>query len=292
MKIFLAIDDSEAALQACRLVAAYAGDRSADRITLLNVQRLPLRISPEAGVNQALLEAALHEEGEHQLERARTLLGAAGYDVESIVRLGSPARTILEVAAKRGADILVMGSGRQGMLGGYAMGSVALRVAPAAHCPVVLVKPDASLPASLGASLRVTAPVDGSREALTAVQRLAVCTALLGAIHVDLVHFRAGLTLAGAMLPPHDDVLRDWSGSESDAALAGPAQVLSAAGIPHDLHRLTGAADVAIAAFAKDHGAGLIAMGTRGMGAMHHLVLGSVALRTAHLSDVPVALLR
>jgi nucleotide-binding universal stress UspA family protein len=53
-----------------------------------------------------------------------------------------------------------------------------------------------------------------------------------------------------------------------------------------------GAPDTGIAAFAAEHRADLVAMATRGTGAMHHLLLGSTALRTAHVSDVPVALLR
>ena len=48
LNILLAVDDSEAAQHACRLLAGYAGDRSALRVTLLNVQRPPLRLS--AGV--------------------------------------------------------------------------------------------------------------------------------------------------------------------------------------------------------------------------------------------------
>ena len=111
-------------------------------------------------------------------------------------------------------------------------------------------------------------------------------------MHVDLVHFHAGLPLAAVILPPHDDVLQEWSGLESDAALRQPAQTLSEAGISHAVHRLTGAADVEIAVFARQHSANLIAMGTRGSGAMHHLFLGSVALRTAQVSEVPVALMR
>lgn len=292
MKIFLAVDGSDASLDACRLVAAYQGDRTRHQVTLLNVQRLPVHVAPLAGMNQAVLEAALLEEGERELQTARALLQAAGWQSESSLRLGPPADTLLTLAREGGADVLVMGGGRQGLLAGYAIGSVALRVAPAAHCPVVLVKAGATLPTQLGTSMRVTAPVDGSAESLVAVQRLARCAPLLGAMHVDLVHFRPGLSLGAAMAPPHDDVLAHWSGSESDAALTAPAEALQTAGIPYDVHRLGGTPDVAIADFARDHGAGLIAMATRGRGAMHHLLLGSVALRTAHRSEVPVALMR
>jgi len=290
--ILLAVDGSEAALHACRLVAGYAGDKAALRVTLLNVQRPPLRLSLQPTITEDVLEQGLRERGESELGPAMTLLQVAGLAPQPFVRIGPPADTVIAFAREIGADLLVMGNGRHGPLGGYAIGSVALRVAPAAHCPVVLVRPGARLPAELGKALRVTAPVDGSPEALRAVQHLVSGAHFFGKLHVDLVHFHPGLSLAAAILPPHDDVLQEWSGREADAALASSLQALAAAGIPHEVHRLTGPADEGIAAFAARTGAGMIAMGTRGTGAMHHLLMGSVALKTALASDVPVALMR
>lgn len=292
LNIVVAADGSEASLHACRLLAGYAGERSAFGITLLNVQPPPLRLSPASGVDHATLEAALLEQGHRELEPARGLLRASGQHTVDIVRVGPPAETILDVVRQCNASVLVMGSGRQGPLGGYAIGSVALRVAPAAPCPVVLVRPGVPLPSELGIRLRVVAPVDGSPEADHAVRRLAECTGVLGRMHVDLVHFGRGLTLAAAILPPHEDVLREWGSQQFDAALGISAQVLADAGISHDVHRLPGTPDADIAVFARRHGAEVIAMGTRGMGAMHHLLLGSVALKTALVSDVPVAFMR
>lgn len=292
LNILLAVDDSEAALHACRLLAGYAGDRRDLRVTLLNVQRPPLRMSSGAGVHQGVLDAALREQGQRQLEPALALLQASGLQPEVVVRIGPPAETVLDVARESAAGLLLMGSGRQGLLGGYAVGSVALRAAPAADCPVVLVKPGVRLPAEAGIRMRVVASVDGSPQAQRAVQRLAECAGLLGRMHVDLVHFGPGLTLAAAVLPPHDDVLQQWSAQESDTALAGAAQVLADAGISHDGHRLSGAPETGISAFASRQGAELVVLGTRGMGTMHHLLLGSVALKTAQAAEVPVALLR
>lgn len=291
LNILLAADDSEAALHAARLVAAYRGD-AALRVTLLHVQRPPLRLSVQGGVDQVALEAALHEEGRHRLERARGILDAAGVKADVLVRIGMPAQTVLDVAREIAPDVLVMGGGRKGVAGGYALGSVALRVAPAASCAVVLVTPGMRLPTEAGRRLRVAMPVDGSPEASTAVQRLAACAAVLGTLQVDLVHFQPGLTLAAAMLPPHDDVLRQWSGNESALALQQAQQLLSDAGIAHQVHSLTGEPETAIAAFAQEQGAELVAMGSRGLGAMHHLLLGSVALGTVQCAGVPVAILR
>ncbi|RYY82289.1 MAG: universal stress protein [Comamonadaceae bacterium] len=152
--------------------------------------------------------------------------------------------------------------------------------------------PDARLPADPAAQMRVTLPVDGSPEAQRAVQRMAACSALVNGLHVDLVHASPGLTLAAAMLPPHDDVVRHWGGQASAAALAQAQQVLEAAGVSHQVHHLTGEPGTAVAAFADEQGADLIAMGSRGLGAMHHLLLGSVALATARRAKVPVAIVR
>jgi nucleotide-binding universal stress UspA family protein len=58
------------------------------------------------------------------------------------------------------------------------------------------------------------------------------------------------------------------------------------------VHRLTGAPGTGIAAFAAERGTELVCMATRGTGAMHHLLMGSVALQTAQASGVPVVLMR
>lgn len=293
LNILLAVDDSEASLHACRLVAAYAGDRSAIRVKLLNVQRPPLRIAPGAGIEHAALEAAARVEGERELAPGRALLEASGHRPEILVRIGPMAATILDAAQQCDNCVIVMGSGRHGPLGGYAIGSVALRVAPGAHCPVVLVRPGVKLPREAGVRLRVAAPVDGSPESVQVVRRLVQCAGLLGHLHVDLVHFRDDLTPAADLLSPKDNALvQDWSGRQFDAALGPPEKMLADAGISHEVHRLTGDPRSGIAVFASQQGAELIAMGTRGTGVMNHLLLGSVALKTALEGPVPVALMR
>lgn len=64
------------------------------------------------------------------------------------------------------------------------------------------------------------------------------------------------------------------------------------AGIGHEVHILAGEPAEGIAQFAQEHSADFVAMSTRGLGALHHAFLGSVALKVAHLSSIPVAFLR
>lgn len=292
LHVLLAVDESHAALHACRLVASYTGDPTALSITLLSVQAPPLMLASNAGVHHAALEAALYEQGNAVLEKPRQVLTKAGLSAKTMVRIGLASATILDTAIECDAGLIVLGRGRTGVLGGYALGSVALRVASASECPVVLVRPEARLPTALGQRTSTTVAVDGSPQSVRAVERLVLCAPLLGKLHVDLVHFRPGLPLALAILPPHDDVLREWSGRESETALSTGLKLLTEAGISHQVHWRTGAPAAGIPAFASDQGSDLIVMGSRGMGAVHHLLLGSVALQTALGSDVPVVLMR
>lgn len=292
MHILVAFDGSAGALHVCRAVSVYAGERSNIQLTLLNVQRRPVQAWPDPGGLQTVMEQALQEQGQEQLDAGRMLLKEAGFAPAARVALGQPADRILEVAREIRADAILMGSGRSGLLASHALGSVALRVAPAAHCSVVLVPPEAALPHACGRRLRVTAAVDGSPAAAAAVHRLVACQPMLGEVEVDLVHFHPGLTFVSSVMPPHDDVLRKWGGEELQPAIARSAEELERAGVPFRVHGVAGDPATGISEFAKAHAAECVVMGTRGQGVIQHLVWGSVSLSTAQRCELPIALLR
>lgn len=66
--------------------------------------------------------------------------------------------------------------------------------------------------------------------------------------------------------------------------------LLDAAGIPYRLHIAMGYPAETIVRYARECGCEAIHMGTRGLGAIEGLLLGSVAYKVAHLSPVPVTL--
>jgi nucleotide-binding universal stress UspA family protein len=72
--------------------------------------------------------------------------------------------------------------------------------------------------------------------------------------------------------------------------LAGAGAVLKAAGIECQQHVEIGDLAPAIAGFARTHHCEMIVMGTRGLGPLAGLCLGSVANKVVHLSPVPVLL--
>lgn len=75
-------------------------------------------------------------------------------------------------------------------------------------------------------------------------------------------------------------------------ALDGAAKILAAAGIPHVAKVVAGDAAQEIVEYAKTHHCEGIVMGTRGLGSIGTLVLGSVAHKVLHLTHVPVTLVK
>jgi len=69
-------------------------------------------------------------------------------------------------------------------------------------------------------------------------------------------------------------------------------RVLQAAGIHYELRVQTGDAAETITRMAKEQGSDLIVMGTRGMGAIENLVIGSVAYKVVHLARAPVTMVK
>jgi nucleotide-binding universal stress UspA family protein len=288
--ILAALDDSPASLRAARLLAGYRGDRHGLGLVALNVQARPFTLWPGPAIDPGKIEKALLAEGELQLEPACKLLAAAGFEPERAVRLGIPAEFIADEAMRRGAAAIVMGTRGHGVLGGFALGSVALRVAHRAQAPVVLVQPDSVLPAAFGQSIRILVPLDGSAHATRAVNQLLAWKPWLGDTQLELVHIRSAPTVWEGLLPTDRELLDRWGTREGEQATRDARALLHTAGVGHRLHEAEGDPSAQIVRLAGVLGSELIVMGTRGLGAVHHALIGSTALKVAHASPVPVAL--
>ena len=284
------VDGSPSSQQALRLLAGYRGARAALAPFLVNVQKLPLSLWPQPRPDPAAIEVALSDAGRAILEQAQAELAGAGWRAQAEVRIGVPAQAVLDEAAAWQAGLIVMGTRGMGALAALSLGSVATRVLHGAKVPVMLVKADARLPAAFGREQRALLAVDGSGHARGAARWLADQPPWLGATAIDLVYAQEPLPLLAALLPPHGDVLAQWSGKLSEAATREARAALAAAGIEPRLHAVAGEPAPAIARLAEELRVDFIVMGTRGLGAVHHAFVGSTALKTVHLSPVPVVL--
>lgn len=90
----------------------------------------------------------LVEDGESVLARARAIARKHGKEAQGHLIRGSGAKAILRLAARLGAELVVMGThGRKG-LSRFFLGSVAEEVARAGKIPVLLIAAGAKIPAT------------------------------------------------------------------------------------------------------------------------------------------------
>lgn len=242
---------------------------------------------------------AMREDMARDLEQVAARARAAGVSATAALLEGDDvARALLDDARRHAPAAIVMMTHARGALGRALIGSVSDRVMRQAPCPVVLVPGSAhDQPASATAIDRpirqVLVPVDGSPTSAGAVERL---LALLGGHDLALTLFRAidPAALTGVALPERAD-----DGASLGAhlrathdALDAVARRLAADGVT--ARAMTAeATDVAeaIVAAARDGGADLIAMATRGEGGLARLAHGSTAVAVVRHATVPVLLL-
>lgn len=139
-KALIAVDGSDAAHRAVRHVIALAADCPSMEVVLLNVQ-------PEIddwGVRRVLtkeeVEAMEESRGGDALREDRAALTAAGVRFVPRVEIGSPAATIVRVAAEENCDGIVMGSRGMGTVSAALLGSVSSEVLHLSDLPVTLIK--------------------------------------------------------------------------------------------------------------------------------------------------------
>ena len=112
------------------------------------------------------------------------------------------------------------------------------------------------------------------------------------AVEVHLLNVQMPLTSLNIKLFISIDDLNAYYRDEGMVALKIAREKLDAAGIKYEFHIGVGDPAQVIAQYAEDKGCEQIVMGTRGLGTVSNLVLGSVATKVIHLAKVPVVLVK
>lgn len=137
---------------------------------------------------------------------------------------------------------------------------------------------------------RILVPVDGSKPSERAVRHvIALCVAGLQ-LDVLLLNVQPG-PLPGASLGAKREAIQ-LNILAADRALRGARALLAKAGLPDTSRLESGDPARAIVKVAKQQRCSQIVMGTRGLGALGALLLGSVATKVIQLSPVPVTLVK
>lgn len=137
---------------------------------------------------------------------------------------------------------------------------------------------------------KILVPIDGSEHSTRVVRHVLTLAAELKTpldIHLLNVQHPLPGTIRGVA-----EQARQYHQEQGEAALAGARKLLDDAKMKYSYHVSVGEAAPAVAQSVKELGCDHVVMGTRGMGSLGNMVLGSVATKVLHLVDVPVILVK
>jgi nucleotide-binding universal stress UspA family protein len=290
MNVLFATDGSESAARAQRLVASIDWP-DPTRILVLHVDQLlsgDLDLPPEGFTE---LQEKMRAGTKQLLEAVKAALAGRGRQVSTATILGRPASVIVDEARRMPADVIVLGSHGRGAFTAVLLGSVAEEVVDHAPCPVLVARTEGIARSVLAA--------DGSAGALLAEQTVTGWPFLRGLpTHVVTAWSIApGYTpidpMGGAFVDGElYQQLVDGVQQESKRIAADSVKRLEAAGMKPTSEVREAPAAQGIVAAARDKGADVIVIGTRGRTGLARLLLGSVARGVLHRAQCSVLTVR
>lgn len=138
--------------------------------------------------------------------------------------------------------------------------------------------------------LKVLVPVDGSENSNRIAQYvLKLAADLKEPLEIHLLNVQHPLpgTIKGVA-----EQARQFHNEEGLAALAGARKILDGAGVKYTHHISVGEVGSAVAHLVNDLKCDQVVMGTRGMGSVANMLLGSTVTKVLHLVHVPVLLIK
>ncbi len=289
--MLLAVDGSQASQAAARSLASLHECGMPLAVRLLCVEK-PL-MAGDVGplVTTEMVLAERESQARACLTPLAEQLTAAGVACDIDTRFGEPVDWIGRLARENAVDAVVVGRRGRGALGSSLLGSVSHGVIERAPAPVLVVNADAELPVT--SPLRILVATDGSPAATRAADLAASWAAALQGVELHLLHVQPGMSLIGTLFASRERLVEQWSGAEGKRAFAEAQSAPHARGRAWHFHEAQ-ADDPAETALhlQRQLGAAMIVLGTRGLGPMSGMLLGSVAQAVLARSPVPVLLVR
>jgi nucleotide-binding universal stress UspA family protein len=139
----------------------------------------------------------------------------------------------------------------------------------------------------------VLVPYDGSDAAARALQHVLRLPLVQRPHRIHVLNVQGEPMFHGQILT-HGDAqgMHEAQLSHGRHILRPAEEQLLTAGADFRSHVVVGQPEHVIVAMARELECDQIVMGTRGMGTIKTLLIGSVALKTAHLADIPVTLVK
>lgn len=140
--------------------------------------------------------------------------------------------------------------------------------------------------------LKILLAADGSEGALAAARHVVRLGKECSAVAVCVTYVQEPILNIELMLMPTEDVLDRWTKKSGRVATARACALLDDARVPHRVEITSGEPAPTIIELATSRGLDLIVMGARGLGAVKGLLLGSVSMKVAQLSPIPVTIVK
>jgi nucleotide-binding universal stress UspA family protein len=140
---------------------------------------------------------------------------------------------------------------------------------------------------------RLLVPVDNSDNAMRALDYAIRLAKESGATELHIVNAHE-LPIVFGEIAVYLEVekAKELQRRHSEGILKPAIEMAKAAGVPVTGEILVGDLARVIVAYAEEKGCDQIVMGTRGLGAIGNLLMGSVATKVIHLTKLPVTLVK
>jgi nucleotide-binding universal stress UspA family protein len=294
--ILLAADGSEDAQRAANTVAALSRK--------LESEVHVVYVAPEHPYLHAYYDLLYQEEEVRFRREDQRVLDecvdqvreAGGTVVEIYLRVGDAAKEIVELAEELEVGLVVLGSRGHGRIRRALMGSVSITVLRHAHCSVLIVRgyehPKEERQYFLG---KILVAIDGSEEASSAARAATEVAKAIGS-ELHLVY-----AMQEERYRPHlgPEMWEGWEEGFEQAKRSArswveeQAEDVRAEGIRVvESHLLLGWPDAAIVWLAQEISAGLVVLGSRGLGGMRRALIGSVSDSVVRHAHCPVMVVR
>lgn len=145
VNVLVAIDPSEKSWKAFRVAVDFAKSHTGATLLILHVvHRLPMPVTGDMAQSAYIVmeqEDGLVEAGKTLIHKAVAEAKEMGLSsTEGLLEIGSPVEVILSMAAKKKADVIILGNRGMGFRQGVLLGSVSNRVVANSPVTVIVVK--------------------------------------------------------------------------------------------------------------------------------------------------------
>lgn len=140
--------------------------------------------------------------------------------------------------------------------------------------------------------LKILAPIDGSNNATRVIDHLVALVKKSAQAEVCLINVRDAIDSPQVQRFWSAGQIADFQQKEGSLILEAARQRVVEAGIACTAEVVVGDIAKTIADQANAKACTMIMMGTRGMGTIGNLLMGSVATKVLHLANVPVMLVK